>query len=114
ARYDPTLPGNGTVQVDFSNPVVLRRACKVLSHEMGHMFGARHCAHYHCNLNGSGSLHETDRAPLRLCPVCLRKLHLAIGFDPMKRYEMLEQFYANHELADASKWIKRRVETIRH
>lgn len=32
----------------------------------------------------------------------------------MKRYEMLEQFYANHELADASKWIKRRVETIRH
>ena len=38
------------------------------------MFGISHCVHFHCRMNGSDSLEESDRSPMHLCPVCLRKL----------------------------------------
>jgi hypothetical protein len=41
--------------------------------------------------------------PLFLCPVCLRKLHHAVGVDPAERYRRLAEFYARHGLpADAA------------
>ncbi len=55
--------------------IALKRAMKVISHETGHAFGIRHCIHFHCLMNGSNHLQETDRAPLHFCPVCLRKIH---------------------------------------
>jgi len=32
---------------------VLKRACKVLSHEITHMFNAKHCTFFRCRMNGS-------------------------------------------------------------
>lgn len=55
--------------------LIFRRACKVLSHEICHIFGIRHCGYYNCLMQGSNSLPEGDKRPLSLCPICLRKLH---------------------------------------
>uniref|UniRef100_A0A2K6BAG7 Archaemetzincin-2 n=1 Tax=Macaca nemestrina TaxID=9545 RepID=A0A2K6BAG7_MACNE len=60
--------------------VLLLRSCKTLTHEIGHIFGLRHCQWLACLMQGSNHLEETDRRPLNLCPTCLHKLQCAIGF----------------------------------
>ena len=32
---------------------VTYRACKVMVHEVCHMFGIKHCVYFHCLMNGS-------------------------------------------------------------
>uniref|UniRef100_A0A8C5LDE9 Archaemetzincin-2 n=1 Tax=Jaculus jaculus TaxID=51337 RepID=A0A8C5LDE9_JACJA len=54
--------------------VLLLRSCKTLTREIGHIFGLRH----------------SDRRPLNLCPICLRKLQCALGFDIVERYKCSE------------------------
>ena len=55
-------------------------------HEIGHMFGLKHCVYYECILNGSNGDFESDRFPDRtLCPICLTKLKLNIKFDIRER-----------------------------
>ena len=83
ARYDPAFYG-GRRGGDYQK-VLLRRSCRVLVHEVGHLFGLEHCTFYRCVMNGSNHLQESDSRPLHVCPVCLRKLHYSIGFDPVKR-----------------------------
>lgn len=111
ARYHPAWFGRKAEE--GTEKLVLRRAAKVLTHEMGHMFGIRHCIHYECNMNGANHLDEADATPMELCPVCLRKLHHAVKFDPLVRYEKLERFHAANGLEEESKWIKARLEAIR-
>lgn len=96
----------------IQNAIVLRRACKVLSHEMGHMFGIKHCVHYECNMNGANSLSEADSTPMHLCPVCLRKLQQAVGFDPLARYQGLKKFYLGNGFASEEKWLSKRMKWI--
>ena len=81
-RYYPEFWGGKSKAED--EVTGLRRACKVLNHETGHMFGITHCVFYHCSMNGSNSLSETDTAPIHFCPVCQRKLSWNIGFAPLK------------------------------
>jgi archaemetzincin len=111
ARYDPLFwneeTGEGT------KTLVLQRAAKVLTHETGHMFGFAHCTHFECNMNGSNNLPETDGAPMHLCPVCLRKLHYALGFDPVARYQRLSAFYLEHELKEEAGWLEKRLAAIK-
>lgn len=110
ARYHPAwknLPADGETET-----LVLRRATKILSHEMGHMFGIRHCIFYQCNMNGANSLDEADLTPMNLCPVCLRKLHHAIRFDPVARYEKLARFYTDHGMNKEAEWTRARIEQI--
>jgi archaemetzincin len=94
------------------NTLMLKRAAKVLTHEIGHMFGMAHCVYFECNMNGSNNLRETDGAPHHLCPVCLRKMHHAIGFDPIRRYGKLRSFYEKAGLADEAAWVGKRIEAI--
>jgi archaemetzincin len=91
ARYDPAFFGEprGAGYRDL----ILRRSLKVMVHELGHMFGLGHCVYFECLMNGSNHLDEADARPHHLCPVCLRKLHHAVGFDPAARYRALERFY---------------------
>jgi len=91
----------------------LVRSLKVLVHETGHMFGVWHCQTYHCNMNGSNSLAESDRAPIHLCPDCLKKLRWNIGFDVIKRYESLHDFYKTHGMAAEAAWVAARLEQCR-
>ncbi|XP_069849240.1 archaemetzincin-2 [Dipodomys merriami] len=68
---------------------LLLRSCKTLTHEIGHIFGLRHCQWLACLMQGSNHLEEADRRPLNLCPICLRKLQCAIGFNIVERYKAL-------------------------
>ena len=111
ARYHPQWYGRPVDE--GTEALVLRRAAKVLTHEMGHMFGIRHCIHYECNMNGANHLGEADSTPMHLCPVCLRKLWHACRFDPVERYEHLEAFYRDHQLESEKDWVAARMEAIR-
>ena len=111
ARYDPAFYGEPRGK---DHPaLLLRRSMKVLTHETGHMFGLTHCVYFNCVMNGSNHLQESDRRPLHLCPVCLRKLQFSVGFDVVKRYEALAQFDRQAGLEDEATWVDRRLEKIR-
>ena len=38
--------------------ILLHRACNLLVHEIGHMFGLFHCPYYECLLNGTNGTFE--------------------------------------------------------
>ena len=92
--------------------LLLRRSCKVLAHETSHMFGLAHCTYFNCLMNGSNHLVESDRRPLHLCPVCLRKLQWSIGFDVLKRYTELERVNRTAGFMDEADWLSRRIRTV--
>lgn len=87
----------------------LRRCLQIFSHETGHMFAFMHCVHYQCLMNGSNHLGESDKTPLYLCPVCLRKLHAANHFDIDKRYQALHQFFKKNGMHEEADWMKKRI-----
>jgi archaemetzincin len=92
---------------------VLQRSLHLLAHETGHMFSLEHCVEYECLMNGSNSLEESDRQVTELCPVCLQKLHHALGFDVAQRYERLLALYRREGLAALADWIVRRLSELR-
>ncbi len=112
ARYHPSFQGGEVKDKEAVKRLVLKRAAKVLTHETGHMFGVKHCVHYHCNMNGANHLQEADASPIHLCPVCLRKLHLAVRFDPVARYEKLKKFYQKYGLKEEAAWVEKRIKKI--
>lgn len=109
ARYHPAFfePGRAA-----RRDLLVQRAFKIMTHEIGHMFGMEHCTFFACNMNGTNNLDELDRQPTHLCPVCLRKLHLAAPFDPKARYETLAQSYARHDLGADARWARERAEAL--
>jgi archaemetzincin len=79
---------------------LLHRSLKTLLHEIGHMFGLKHCTWYNCLMRGSnGESVEHQTNHLYLCPVCLRKIHWCIGFDIRSRYAKLLEVYQEYESA---------------
>ena len=111
ARYDPTFYGEA--RTSGYEVLLLRRSCKVLAHETSHMFGLTHCTFFNCLMNGSNHLVESDRRPLHLCPVCLRKLQWSVGFDVLARYTALEEFDLTVGFNDEAEWLKARIQKIR-
>jgi archaemetzincin len=107
ARYDPAFYGEERGK-DYLK-VLLKRSCKVLAHETAHMFSLHHCIFFQCLVNGTNHLQESDSRPLHLCPVCLRKLHHNIGFDVVKRYRNLLDFYKRAGLTSESEWTAARI-----
>jgi archaemetzincin len=111
ARYDPAFYGKSGASE--REKVVLRRSCKVLAHETAHMFGLAHCIYFNCLMNGSNHLVESDRRPLHLCPVCLRKLQWSIGFNVLARYAALEQANRAAGFIDEAQWLTQRIKLLR-
>ncbi|XP_041938550.1 archaemetzincin-2 isoform X1 [Alosa sapidissima] len=89
-------PGDYSVFNNYYIPPItstlLLRSCKVVSHEVGHMFGLQHCQWLQCVMQGSNHLEESDRGPLSLCPICLRELQSSIGSKIADRYKALLQW----------------------
>ncbi|KAG5854281.1 archaemetzincin-2 [Anguilla rostrata] len=89
-------PGDYTVFTGYYTPPItstlLLRSCKTLTHEIGHIFGIKHCQWLRCVMQGSNHLEESDRRPLHLCPICLRKLQSALEFKMADRYRALLQW----------------------
>jgi archaemetzincin len=93
--------------------LLLRRATWTLAHEISHMFGLTHCVYYECIIAGSNHQAEADRRPLHACPVCARKLHFALDFDPAKREAELAATLRKLGIADEAAWSERRAAWIR-
>jgi len=111
ARYDPAFYGEQRTL--GYEALLLRRSCKVLAHETGHLFGLAHCTFFNCLMNGSNHLAESDRRPLHFCPICLRKLQWSIGFDVLQRYEALERNSLADGFSDEADWLNRRIAKLR-
>jgi len=113
ARYNPAFYGTKMSQEGLLN-TLLKRSCRVCVHEIGHMFGIRHCVYYDCVMSGSNHLDESESKPLHLCPVDLRKLHLICKFDPVERYERMLEFYKRYGdlFKDEIIWIPKMLSYI--
>ena len=105
-RYDPHF--NGEDASDRAR-IMLRRSCKVLAHETGHMFGIDHCIYFSCVMNGPNHLVEDDSKPMHLCPVDLHKLYTSIGFDPVARYAHLQDFCRDVGFRDEAEWTEKQL-----
>ena len=119
-RHDPACQEcefhNGTTtRGDGDEELLMRRACATLCHELGHTFGIKHCVYYECLMQGSNSLEESEgRGPLRLCPVCLRKVCWALGITPVQHYRALHEHYQQHAgcFAEAQEFVAMRLARI--
>jgi archaemetzincin len=90
----------------------LRRALKLMAHEVGHIFSIHHCVSFKCVMNGANSLAEDDGQPMHLCPIDLRKLQWNVGFDATARYEKLRDFYKARGLAPEAEWTSKHLQKL--
>ena len=111
ARYDPAA--GGKTRDKEHEALIMERSCKVLAHETAHMFGLAHCIYYRCLMNGSNHLEETDRQPLHLCPVCLRKLQWSTGFNVLERYTKLARIARGAGLRTTAQFLDAQIETLK-
>ena len=118
ARLDPLFPTSPEKLIkipltDEHRILMLRRCVKILLHEVGHLFGLKHCIYYICLMNGANHELEMDRQPLYLCPVCLRKLHSTIQFDVRQVYEKFAKLCEKYGLEEESTWYRKRLDCLR-
>ena len=83
-----------------------------MCHEIGHMYGIRHCVFFECLMNGSNHLQEADKRPSFLCPVCLNKLYYVMKFDIEERYRKMAEFWRSHGLMEEVGWLERRLTIV--
>ncbi len=57
----------------------LERVVKEAVHELGHLYGLRHCRDHRCVMYFSNSLVDTDRKGSTFCPEHQRQLELTMG-----------------------------------
>ena len=103
-RYDPSFDGIDTSDDPDAETTLLMRGCHIMAHELGHMFGLKHCIYYECLMNGLNSAEEQRQGGIRvLCPVCLKKLKSNLKFDAGERFTNLakacEELGFNEEAA---------------
>ncbi len=122
-RYDPRLEHSEEFWYDWRlkksksktmSKIILLRSCRLLTHEIGHLFGIDHCIYYGCLMNGSGHLEEDFSQPLFLCPIDLRKLSRLVGFDVIQRYEQMLDFCTGNQFEDESDLLKKRLTTLKN
>jgi archaemetzincin len=101
---------NGDPESEF--PLCLRRTLGTASHETGHILGMRHCIAYSCLMNGSNHQEESDRTPMYLCPVCLRKLCWNLRVEPIPYLRSLQEFCSQNGLDTEALWNKKAIETL--
>ena len=107
ARFDPTFYGESR-GVDYER-ILLKRSLKVVIHEIGHMFGIKHCVWFNCLMRGSNHLQEADSKPMHFCPVCLRKLQSTIGFSIETRFQNIYDFLTETGYFREAKWYQDRL-----
>jgi predicted Zn-dependent protease len=121
AEYSYFEEGKPRPKVSDERPAVLdaesrvnylRRAGKLVVHELAHVYGIDHCIHYHCVMNGTGHLVEDFSAPAHLCAVCLRKLQFRMGFDVPQRYQRLLGVFKAGGLNKEARWVERRLSNL--
>ncbi|CAF3243453.1 unnamed protein product [Rotaria sp. Silwood2] len=117
ARLDPLFLESPktlltTPLTDEHRIIMLRRCVKILLHELGHLFGLKHCIYYVCLMNGANHEREMDRQPLYLCPVCLRKLYSTFNFNVRTIYEKFINLCETYGLEEERIWYQKRLDCI--
>lgn len=122
ARYDPefntkkrarTSMMDSEEQIFTANELILlQRACKILVHEIAHMYNIGHCVYAACIMNGSGNLEEDYRQPIHLCPLDLRKFQHALQFDVTQRYLALLGFFQRYGMQSDAQWVQTILERM--
>ena len=118
ARLDPLFYHSTPEQIlktpltEKDRVIMLRRCIKILLHELGHLFGLKHCIYYVCLMNGANNEMEMDRQSLYLCPVCLRKLHSTLQFDVRHMYETFANLCEKYGLETERIWYQKRLECL--
>jgi len=113
-RYDPGFDDTHARGPGF-RAVIKSRALRVVAHEVAHMFGLRHCLHclhFRCIMNPIAGLEDLDALPLRLCPVCLRKLWSATGVPLASRWEALWGLGLEIGRPDERQWYADRLRRL--
>lgn len=92
ARY--RIQGPAAAFEPMVDAKLLKRSCRVVTHELCHAFQMKHCVHFNCLIQGSQDWREAEERFFDLCPVCLQKLFLVTGgrVDMRKRYIELERW----------------------
>lgn len=91
---------------------MLHASMKTMLHEIGHMFGMKHCTWFNCLMRGSnGASVEHQPNYLHLCPVCLHKLQWSTGLDIQTHYTQLLDLFQTYE--EASLGFKRDCNFLR-
>lgn len=98
---------------DTVSPLIIERSFKMVAHQVMHMMGILHCCYYRCLMNGASNLEEEDNRPPYICAVCLKKLHLVVGFDPLDRYSRLSRFWAANASHQTALWYETRIRVVR-
>jgi len=109
ARYRPPFREESAGQLPGA---LFRRCIRVQSHEVCHMLGLGHCVYARCLMNGSADVSEGDLRPLHLCPVDLRKLQWALGFNVVERYRRLLRFWSGMPDDPEEMWVSRRLRHV--
>jgi len=120
---DPADQSPASVEFTLSEPLGppmragalldFERIAKLLTHQAMHMFGILHCCYFRCLMNGCNTVEEVDSKPPYLCAMCLRKLHLVLGFDPLERYSKLASSWKASGHEETSLWYDVRVRMVR-
>jgi archaemetzincin len=90
----------------------LKRTLGTASHETGHILSMYHCTAFECNMNGSNNQEESDRKPLHLCPVCLRKLCWNLGIKPVAYLQKHEAFCKKHGFKEEAEYYRKASELL--
>ena len=64
--------------ISYNRELFISRVRKEVTHEMGHVFGLKHCTYPGCVMNFSNSLYEVDLKSEDFCPNCRKKLEKAL------------------------------------
>ncbi|CAF1529016.1 unnamed protein product [Rotaria sp. Silwood1] len=117
APLDPLFSASLQTLLSFSltdehRVIMLRRCVKILLHELGHLFGLKHCIYYICLMNGANNEIEMDRQPLYLCPVCLRKLYSTLQFNVRDVYEKFLNLCEKYGLEEERIWYQKHLNCI--
>jgi len=108
AQTTPTITSSQSqIEIEF-----LRRSSKLITHELGHLYGIGHCIHNRCLMMGTGHLVEDFNAPAHLCGVCLRKLQWRTGFDVRIRYKLLTDFFQRTGMTKEQKWTQKQIDHL--
>ncbi|CAF4797090.1 unnamed protein product [Rotaria sp. Silwood1] len=117
SRLDPLFPmpphkSMNMKLTDADRTIILRRCIKILLHEIGHLFGLKHCIYYLCLMNGANNQIEMDQQPLFVCPVCLRKLQSSLKFNIEQMYRKFSDLCERYNLDFERDWYRKRLDCI--
>jgi archaemetzincin len=104
-RFSPEFNHEPVASEAEADAIILRRACKVVCHELGHIFGLKHCINHHCLMNEANHLGELNRQRMVECPCCTKKLSYTFRWDLAARYTAIRNASAELGFDDVVSWV---------